>query len=344
MSDDRAKVADYTKQGESCDVIVELQPDRSCEEIIAPVITDKENAEEFSEPEHESEDNPTDGKRHSQCSQGTENSILSSPHASLQALQALNDASAQNNDEIHDPEEICLCEQGPLNDAKTTTNNDVFLEFDLSCNSPLLNGHAMDNDANITTEKPQETNAQRKNNTSRKARGVLSRLSWRPGSRTSPVNPNRTNGDVVITIDSEDTTFLNPRQAKPKPSLNVRLKGWLEPMDNKMNMKVFGSRKAMTEELLRFKKAGWIIHPTSAFRYEILLFHIKEKKLRYPLPDCVYFSIFFIVAILRFFGFLSFRGGFSECVNQAGTISWLKDFCCFPKLNYVSPNTHHSRF
>ena len=49
-------------------------------------------------------------------------------------------------------------------------------------------------------------------------------------------------------------------------TLNARLRSWFQPMDNKMNMKVFGSRKAMVDEQIRYSEAGWIIHPTSLFR------------------------------------------------------------------------------
>ncbi|EDO34316.1 predicted protein, partial [Nematostella vectensis] len=48
--------------------------------------------------------------------------------------------------------------------------------------------------------------------------------------------------------------------------IEMRLKSWLKPMDNKMNMKVFGSKRAMKDEQLRYSRAGWVIHPTSIFR------------------------------------------------------------------------------
>lgn len=277
MSDDNKKEADYSQQSESS-VIDEFQPDRSCEEITSP-IRDEKDVERFSEPENESEEFSADGKRNSQCSYGTENSILSL-HLSLQALQALNDASAQNNDQNQNPEEIRLYEKDALNDTETATENGVFREFDSSCNSPLLNGHTVDNKADITTEKPQETHSKRNNNTSKNGRRVLSFFDRRPRSRTSPAHLSRPqNGDVAIKIDEEDSTVPEPRRPKSKSmsSFNIRLKGWLQPMDNKMNMKVFGSRKAMVEEVLRYEKAGWIIHPTSAFRYDIRSFCFLEK-------------------------------------------------------------------
>ena len=49
-------------------------------------------------------------------------------------------------------------------------------------------------------------------------------------------------------------------------SFNFRLRQWIQPMDNKMNIKVFGSRRAMEDEQLRLRRAGFVIHPTSPFR------------------------------------------------------------------------------
>ncbi|XP_031571692.1 potassium/sodium hyperpolarization-activated cyclic nucleotide-gated channel 2-like [Actinia tenebrosa] len=49
-------------------------------------------------------------------------------------------------------------------------------------------------------------------------------------------------------------------------TINMVLRSWLQPMNNRMNMKVFGSRRAMKDEQERYKKAGFVIHPTSSFR------------------------------------------------------------------------------
>jgi hyperpolarization activated cyclic nucleotide-gated potassium channel 2 len=40
-----------------------------------------------------------------------------------------------------------------------------------------------------------------------------------------------------------------------------------QPTDNKLAMKLFGSKKALIQERVRQKAAGhWIIHPCSSFR------------------------------------------------------------------------------
>ena len=49
-------------------------------------------------------------------------------------------------------------------------------------------------------------------------------------------------------------------------SVSFRVRQWLQPMDTKINLKVFGSRKEMENEQLRLRKAGFVIHPTSKFR------------------------------------------------------------------------------
>jgi hypothetical protein len=56
---------------------------------------------------------------------------------------------------------------------------------------------------------------------------------------------------------------------------DARRPGWVrnqlqnifQPTDNKLAMKLFGSKKALVKERVRIKAAGhWIIHPCSSFR------------------------------------------------------------------------------
>lgn len=261
MSEVRSEDAERKQQSGSRESIDKLQSDLACEEVAEP-ITDVKNVEQPSAGDNEHEDISPKEKRTSDSSYGTEHSILSS-HLSLQALQALNDQTTKGNDELQSTEEICLYEQGPLNEIAVEENPEAFREYDSTCSSPLLNGHTVDNDVHITTVKPQEIHSESNKRVKNRSKRILSFIGRK--SCTSRTNSKRSNGDVIITIDTDEVTVLDPRP-KPKPSFNDRVKGWLQPMDNKMNMKVFGSRKAMAEELLRYKKAGWIIHPTSAFR------------------------------------------------------------------------------
>ncbi|XP_046439074.1 potassium/sodium hyperpolarization-activated cyclic nucleotide-gated channel 2-like isoform X2 [Daphnia pulex] len=56
---------------------------------------------------------------------------------------------------------------------------------------------------------------------------------------------------------------------EPKPSfIRNQLQALFQPTDNKLAMKLFGSKKALMKERIRQKAAGhWIIHPCSNFRF-----------------------------------------------------------------------------
>ncbi|ROT78575.1 hyperpolarization-activated cyclic nucleotide-modulated cation channel splice variant ABs-I [Penaeus vannamei] len=60
-----------------------------------------------------------------------------------------------------------------------------------------------------------------------------------------------------------------PPGVEPKPSfLKNQLQALFQPTDNKLAMKLFGSKKALMKERIRQKAAGhWIIHPCSNFRF-----------------------------------------------------------------------------
>ena len=283
MSDARRIPMDPDGQNESCDAFVDrkFQPDQSCDEITVPITEKTDEDEQYAEPENGTKDISSTGKRASQWSYATENSILSS-RLSLQALNALNDGKTQEEDRIHNAEEILLYETGQSDKKAAGTSDDGCREYDARCNSPLLNGHIVDNDANIKTEKPQETNSERNNNYSNKRKRLLSFLKRKPRAQTSPEDfTPSSNGDVIIKIETpENCSDRHP--SMQKHCINTLLRGWLQPMDNKLNIKVFGTRKAMDEELIRYKKAGWIIHPTSAFRLEIVIIFLLllKKKIK----------------------------------------------------------------
>lgn len=49
--------------------------------------------------------------------------------------------------------------------------------------------------------------------------------------------------------------------------LKNQLQALFQPTDNKLAMKLFGSKKALMKERIRQKAAGhWVIHPCSSFR------------------------------------------------------------------------------
>lgn len=80
--------------------------------------------------------------------------------------------------------------------------------------------------------------------------------------------------------------------------LKSQLQSWFQPTDNRLAMKLFGSRKALVKERIRQKTSGhWVIHPCSSFRYE-------------PVP----FWLIFIIILLSFFFLLWNRFYWDLCM------------------------------
>lgn len=86
-----------------------------------------------------------------------------------------------------------------------------------------------------------------------------------------------------------DTTGANnlevnadERDSQQKQSTSSYLKeqflSFFQPSDNKLALKLFGSKNAVIQEKRRQQKeAKWIIHPCSSFRYLLLTCSIKDK-------------------------------------------------------------------
>ena len=268
MSDQNIK-ANHAQEGKSCDRIDGFQTQPG-EKVLSPR-SGQNDGGKFCESRSETGNNFSDVRRDSQCSCGTENSILLSNYHSMQRHQTFDDENAQGYDQIHkNVLGADFKERKTPDSAEVATNMEVLRDFDPICTKPFLNGHsrAPVSEEDIFVEKPREVMSARHSNLStRIGRRVRSFFDTRrPRSHTAQVQFSKANSaNVVITIEDEakctarsDTSFR-------------RFKEWLQPMDNKLNIKVFGSRKAMDEEMLRYKTAGWIIHPLSAFRLEILL-------------------------------------------------------------------------
>ena len=225
---------------------------------IAAEATGNSSQEHLSGAENEGEDNSENRHRSSGSSCSTENSIIS-PRMSLVASQTLNERDPNDESLIRSPEEIFMCERGSL--AEVAKNVEQFQVYDSRCNSPLLNGHANSEGENKTTVLLEPCCPSSKNsNRSRKRAFSLFNRKQRAESDSTNLN-----NDVVITVNEG----LTSPETKPTGSVAfaVHLRSWLEPMENKVNVKLFGSRKAMTEEVIRYRGAGWIIHPRSAFRF-----------------------------------------------------------------------------
>lgn len=62
-------------------------------------------------------------------------------------------------------------------------------------------------------------------------------------------------------------TPLGSVEAGKQSFLKNQLQALFQPTDNKLAMKLFGSKKALMKERIRQKAAGhWVIHPCSSFR------------------------------------------------------------------------------
>lgn len=83
-----------------------------------------------------------------------------------------------------------------------------------------------------------------------------------------PINPN------LLQPNALNSDLMND---EPKAAAYSYLKYYfvsmLQPSDNKLAMKLFGSKKGVLKEKMRQQEVGhWIIHPCSNFRLEILPF------------------------------------------------------------------------
>ncbi|XP_037031741.1 potassium/sodium hyperpolarization-activated cyclic nucleotide-gated channel 2 isoform X9 [Bradysia coprophila] len=74
--------------------------------------------------------------------------------------------------------------------------------------------------------------------------------------------------------------YGTPKEEEPLPNISTitekmssnflknQLQSWFQPTDNRLAMKLFGSKKALVKERIRQKTAGhWVIHPCSSFRF-----------------------------------------------------------------------------
>ena len=80
-----------------------------------------------------------------------------------------------------------------------------------------------------------------------------------------PDEPASGNGNGLPTNDDEE---YDQAAVDSKPGwVRNHLQSMFQPTDNKLAMKLFGSKKALIQERVRQKAAGhWIIHPCSSFR------------------------------------------------------------------------------
>ncbi|XP_059620418.1 potassium/sodium hyperpolarization-activated cyclic nucleotide-gated channel 3 isoform X3 [Phlebotomus argentipes] len=81
-------------------------------------------------------------------------------------------------------------------------------------------------------------------------------------------------------VHFDDVSLYGTPKEEPLPTIPVvpektssnfiknQLQSWFQPTDNRLAMKLFGSKKALVKERIRQKSAGhWVIHPCSSFRF-----------------------------------------------------------------------------
>lgn len=88
-------------------------------------------------------------------------------------------------------------------------------------------------------------------------------------------------------VHFDDVSLYGTPKEEPLPSLPTsaektssnflknQLQAWFQPTDNRLAMKLFGSKKALVKERIRQKTAGhWVIHPCSSFRWVDFRIHL----------------------------------------------------------------------
>ena len=87
------------------------------------------------------------------------------------------------------------------------------------------------------------------------------------------------NSSRSLQVHFDDVSLYGTPKEEPLPNMPVvpeksssnfiknQLQSWFQPTDNRLAMKLFGSKKALVKERIRQKSAGhWVIHPCSSFR------------------------------------------------------------------------------
>ncbi|KAF5304811.1 hypothetical protein FQR65_LT07828 [Abscondita terminalis] len=76
-------------------------------------------------------------------------------------------------------------------------------------------------------------------------------------------------------------TPLGSAEAGKQSFLKNQLQALFQPTDNKLAMKLFGSKKALMKERIRQKASGhWVIHPCSSFRFLLDTETLKLQQLK----------------------------------------------------------------
>ena len=72
---------------------------------------------------------------------------------------------------------------------------------------------------------------------------------------------------ILSRMERDRRLSLVIQETYERKTLPQILKAWIAPSDTTTNAKIFGGRRAVQEEQIRSRDAGWIIHPYSSLRY-----------------------------------------------------------------------------
>lgn len=144
----------------------------------------------------------------------------------------------------------------PINAALTPSSNQVAPE---TC--PSVNNNEAKIAINVTTddnEKKFGINDGNANKDNKLTDSVVTNL-----QNKNFLNPYEQNRRVSIKV-LEDS--LNEGDLTRRKTIHHKVRSWLIPSETPANVKIFGGRRAVQEERIRSRNAGWIIHPYSNLR------------------------------------------------------------------------------
>jgi len=78
----------------------------------------------------------------------------------------------------------------------------------------------------------------------------------------TPMEINRRASIQVI----QNHLLVSERQPNRRTTVQI-VRSWMAPSESPVNLKIFGGSRAVKEEQLRARNAGWVIHPFSGLRY-----------------------------------------------------------------------------
>ncbi|KAI1301799.1 Potassium/sodium hyperpolarization-activated cyclic nucleotide-gated channel 2 [Halotydeus destructor] len=153
--------------------------------------------------------------------------------------------------------------------------SDDELEFDEKACEPLLS--RLDSVGEDTDIADQVTSAAMRHKESNGTTGAPSSTSAANRCRSPPTITVKDASRNSFTGDRDDISLYGTPKEEMGPGpfgeakasfMRNQLEALFQPSDNKLAMKLFGSRKALMKERARQKESGhWIIHPCSDFRF-----------------------------------------------------------------------------